>query len=208
MPLSHLTLVDTNPAIVAAWRAEFRDFSRCTVEAKSIFETDANTLVSPANSFGVMDGGLDGKLRDFLGESVEMALRARIDREYFGELPVGLAIVLETGHHRFPYLLSAPTMRIPGNVAGTINAYLAMKAALNAAKAFPVELRVAVPGFCSLTGGMPPSQVARQMRIAYERFVLGHYQYSHWREERDFERFVRGELLAPPDDLERPRLPR
>lgn len=204
MTLSHTILVDTNPGLVKAWALEFREIAGCTIKAGSIFETDANALVSPANSFGIMDGGLDGKLRDVLGESTERSLRSRIDREYFGELPVGLAIVIETGHHQFPYLISAPTMRVPGNVAATVNAYHAMKAAVNAAKAFPADMRLAVPGLCSLTGGMTPEQVARQMRIAYERFVLGHYRYSHWREERDFERFIRGDLLVAPDDLERP----
>jgi hypothetical protein len=49
---------------------------------------------------------------------------------------------------------------------------------------------------------MSPSQVARQMRIAYERVVVGIYTYSHWREERAFERYIRGEALVPPEDLE------
>jgi hypothetical protein len=39
------------------------------------------------------------------------------------------------------------------------------------------------------------------MRIAYERVVMGMYRYSHWREERGFERFILGEALAPPEDL-------
>jgi hypothetical protein len=94
-------------------------------------------------------------------------------------------------------------MRVPANVAHTINAYLAMKALLQEAVAHPEALSVAVPGLCSMTGGMEPRQVARQMRIAHERVVEGRHQYSHWREERDFERFIRGEASAPPVDLER-----
>ena len=49
---------------------------------------------------------------------------------------------------------------------------------------------------------MSPTQVARQMRIAYERVVVGMCTYSHWRQERAFERFIGGEALAPPEDLE------
>lgn len=202
MALEQVTIVGTDGALVAAWAAEFAVYPVVRVVHGSIFETDANTLVSPANSFGIMDGGLDGKLRDYFGESVEKTVRERIREQFHGELPVGLAMVVETGHARHPYLISAPTMRYPADVAPTVNAYLATKAALSMAIAYPAQLRIALPGFCALTGGMSPTQVARQMRIAYERVVVGMYSYSHWREERAFERFIRGEALAPPEDLE------
>lgn len=202
MALEHVTVVGTDGALVAAWAAEFGAYPTVRVVHGSIFDTDANTLVSPANSFGIMDGGLDGKLRDYFGESVEQTVRERIREQFHGELPVGLATVVETGHARHPYLISAPTMRCPADVSHTVNAYLATKATLHAAAAYPAQLRVAIPGFCALTGGMSPAQVARQMRIAYERVVLGMYSYSHWREERAFERFIRGEIRVPPEDLE------
>ncbi len=202
MALEQVTLVGTDGALVAAWAAEFSAYPIVCVIHGSIFETDANTLVSPANSFGIMDGGLDGKLRDHFGESVERALRARIREQFHGELPVGLATAVETGHARHRYLIAAPTMRCPADVSHTINAYLAMKATLHVAAAHPAQLRIAIPGFCALTGGMPPTQVARQMRIAYERVVLRMFVYSHWREERAFERFIRGEVTAPPEDVQ------
>lgn len=201
MALVQVILVGTDPALVAAWSSEFAAYPAVHVLHGSIFDSDANTLVSPANSFGIMDGGLDGKLRDYFGDSVEKVVRERIREQFHGELPVGLATVVETGHVRHPYLISAPTMRYPADVSHTVNAYLATKGTLHAAAAHPDQLRIAIPGFCALTGGMWPTQVARQMRIAYERVVVGMYSYSHWREERAFERFIRGETLAPPEDL-------
>lgn len=66
---------------------------------------------------------------------------------------------------------------------------------------------VAVPGLCALSGRMAPARVARQMRIAYERVLLGRYAYSHWREERAFEAYVMGRTPHPPEDLARPYLP-
>lgn len=201
MALTQVTVVGTDGALVAAWSVEFAAYPTVRVVHGSIFDSDANTLVSPANSFGIMDGGLDGKLRDYFGESVEKGVRERIREQFHGELPVGLAAVVETGHARHPYLISAPTMRYPADVSHTVNAYLATKATLHAAAAHPAQLSIAIPGFCALTGGMSPTQVARQMRIAYERVVVGMYPYSHWREERAFERFIRGEALAPPEDL-------
>jgi O-acetyl-ADP-ribose deacetylase (regulator of RNase III) len=202
MALTRVTVVGTDAKLVTAWSAEFGAYPSVRIVHGSIFDTDANTLVSPANSFGIMDGGLDGKLRDYFGTSVEQTLRERIRGQFHGELPVGMATVVETSHARHPYLISAPTMRYPADVSHTVNAYLATKATLNAAAAHPAQLSLAIPGFCALTGGMSPTQVARQMRIAYERVVVGMYAYSHWREERAFERFIRGEALAPPEDLE------
>ena len=202
MTLTALTLVGTDVALVNSWRDEFAPHPSVAITHDTIFAVDANTLVSPANSFGVMDGGLDAKLRDFFGPQIEGRVRQSIAQQYHGELPVGLACTVETGHERYRYLICAPTMRCPADVSGTVNAYLAMKAILNEAICHPSPLQVAVPGLCSLTGRMSASQVARQMRIAYERVVVGKYRYSHWREEREFERFIRGQLSVPPADPE------
>lgn len=198
MPIQHIVLVDINASVVAAWRKEFQPFPEVQVTMGSIFDVEANTLISPANSFGNMDGGLDGKLFDFFGPGIEAAVRARLTEEFHGELPVGLATLVETKHERFPYLICAPTMRYPTDVSRTINAYLAMKALLNVAHHHPDPLQIAVPGLCALSGRMPPVDVARQMRIAYERVMKGLYPYSHWREEWEFERFIRGQTLTPP----------
>ena len=201
MTLTALTLVGTDAALVDAWRVEFARYPSITIVHDTIFNVDADTLVSPANSFGVMDGGLDGKLRDFFGASIERIVRQRIAGDFYGELPVGLACLVETGHARYRYLISAPTMRCPADVSRTINAYLAMKALLNVAIGHEAPLHVAVPGLCALTGRMSAPMVARQMRIAYERAVLGRHRYSHWREEREFERYILGEVPDPPQEL-------
>lgn len=202
MSLTGVTVVGTNHELVAAWSTEFAAYPAVRVVHGSIFDSDANTLVSPANSFGIMGGGLDGKLRDYFGASIERTVRERIRTEFHGELPVGMATVVETGHTRHRYLISAPTMRYPADVSLSVNAYLAMKATLGVAVRHPEPLAVAIPGFCALTGCMSPTQVARQMRIAYERVVVGLHSYSHWHEERAFERYIRGEVLVPPEDLE------
>jgi hypothetical protein len=39
-------------------------------------------------------------------------------------------MVVPTGHETVPYLVAAPTMRIPDRVDDTVNAYLAFRAAL------------------------------------------------------------------------------
>jgi O-acetyl-ADP-ribose deacetylase (regulator of RNase III) len=74
------------------------------------FSVEADAMLSPANSFGIMDGGLDKAIRDVLGPSIEDKVRARIVERHH-ELPVGLAEVVPTGDSRWPLLVCAPTMR-------------------------------------------------------------------------------------------------
>lgn len=188
--------------LVDAWKRDFSSLPDVKIISGSIFDTKVDAIVSPANSFGIMDGGLDGKIRDRFGFQVENNIRKIIQTDFFGELPVGSSLIAETGSPECKYIISAPTMRTPENVSNSINAYLAMKSILNIALRSPTISSVAVPGLCGLSGQMLPEMVARQMRIAYERVVLNQYQYTHWREEKQFEKFIRKEILYPPYDLE------
>jgi O-acetyl-ADP-ribose deacetylase (regulator of RNase III) len=68
-------------------------------------------------------------------------------------------------------------MRVPSNVADTLNAYLAFRAALRAvlahnASELPPIRSILCPGLATAVGGMPVERCARQMRIAWDR-VLG-----------------------------------
>ena len=62
-------------------------------------------MISPANSFGIMDGGLDLEIRNQIGPHIETLVQDRIVHEHFGELPVGMAEVVPTGDPRWPNLL-------------------------------------------------------------------------------------------------------
>lgn len=196
MSLGRVTLVATRIEIVDAWRREFAVHPSVAVVHGSIFDVEADAIVSPANSFGHMDGGLDLAIREYFGQDIERRLQARLAEHFHGELPVGLATVVETGHLRHTHLVCAPTMRCPGDVADSINAYLAMKAALDAVRVHPSSLSLAVPAFCSLTGGMKPATVARQMRVGYERSALGRHRCAHWRDEAALEQYLRGKAGA------------
>jgi O-acetyl-ADP-ribose deacetylase (regulator of RNase III) len=92
-----------------------------------------------------------------------------------GELLVGQALVLETYDKIVPFLISAPTMRIPTNfnIDTSINAYLAMKAILIKAKADDRISSVTIPGLCTGVGRMQPTIAASQMFQAYKEIILG-----------------------------------
>jgi len=171
-------LMDTNHKMVSAWREFFSDAADVTIREGDITKLAVDAIVSPANSFGFMDGSLDYAISERLGWHLEKELQAKIKASPEGELLIGQTIVMETGDKTIPYLISAPTMRIPTNfnIDTSINAYLAMKALLIAATRDERITSVAIPGLCTGVGRMQPIIAARQMFVAYEEIVLGKKQ--------------------------------
>lgn len=94
----------------------------------SILKAGANTVVSPANSFGFMDGGLDARYMEYFQSDIQMRVRRQIYDHHAGELLVGAADIVETGDAHIPFLIVAPTMRVPMVLRDSINAYLAARA--------------------------------------------------------------------------------
>jgi len=175
LPTLTVHLRDLNAGVVKAWEGAFGDTPEVLVSRGDIFEHKADAIVSPANSFGYMDGGIDLLYSKYFGWELEANLRALLSERHYGELPVGQAVVLATGHESIPFLVSAPTMRVPMNIGGTVNVYLAFRAALiavlthNAGAGAPIT-SLLVPG---LGGEVTPERAARQMRLAYNAIING-----------------------------------
>jgi O-acetyl-ADP-ribose deacetylase (regulator of RNase III) len=166
-------LRDRNPDIVAAWRRSFAGLANVDVTEGAIFDVRADAVVSPANSFGFMDGGIDLVYSQRFGWDLQDRLREHLVDAHHGELPVGQAAVIETFDEEIPWLISAPTMRVPTDVSDSVNAYLAFRAALLAAKAKAAIESILCPGLATAIGRMPPERCARQMAAAYAVVVLG-----------------------------------
>jgi hypothetical protein len=96
-------LVDRDAPLVAAWKEVFRDHPEVVPERRDFFDVHADAMVSPANSFGIMDGGLDAAIRDTLGARVEMRLREALVAKHHGEIHVGAVEIVETDDGRWPY---------------------------------------------------------------------------------------------------------
>lgn len=173
-----LTLCDIKADITAAWATEFEGYEAVEIIEGNLLETDGPALVCPANSFGDMGGGLDKIVDDYFGGAAQNALMATIREQFWGEFPVGVAVVIPMEHRRFPFLIAAPTMRIPGSIEGTVNAYLAMRAILvailkhNTINQQPIR-GVAVSGLGTGVGGLRAEECAEQMRVAYDNVMRG-----------------------------------
>jgi O-acetyl-ADP-ribose deacetylase (regulator of RNase III) len=172
----NIILSDRNADLTGAWREVFASEKNAMVTSESILSVECDAIVSPANSFGFMDGGLDLQLSLFLGWHVRERVQALIRARPMGELLVGEAVVVPTGHPGIPWLICAPTMRVPMIAKTTVNSYLAMKAVLVAAKAHeavPSIRTIAIPGLATGVGKMIPVTAARQMHAAYVEVVHG-----------------------------------
>ncbi len=173
-----ITLCDTYLPLVESWQAYFTGLPNISITCDSIFTLEADALVSPANSFGRMDGGLDAQIVEFLGEDVEVEVQQMIRDRHDGELVVGQAEIVITNATQFPFLVVAPTMRVPQNISRTVNSYLAFRAALRSVLDFnalhgDIIQTLLVPGLGTDNGFMPPLRAARQMRAAYEVVMSG-----------------------------------
>lgn len=190
-----ISLRALDPDMETAWREAFDRVANVDIKAGDILEATADAIVSPSNSFGYMDGGIDSAYRDFFGVEIESRLQEHIGILHEGELPVGQAIVLDTGHEAIPFLVAAPTMRVPTDIDETVNVYLAFRAALLAVRRHNesggyIIRSLLAPAFGTGVGGMNYARAARQMAAAYRAVVLGEQRHltdarSVWRHHHE-----------------------
>lgn len=147
-----------------------------------------DALVSPANSFGLMDGGIDLAYTQRYGEQLGRRVRRHNELFWSGIQPVGTAIIvpLKDDFDQVPYLVHAPTMMVPSRVVGMANVYLAFKAVLEAVEAHNLGHRdehivphstridtILCPGLGTGVGKVSPESAAAQMAVALRHVSLG-----------------------------------
>lgn len=162
-----LHLVDYNGHLVNAWVKAFAQFPEVTIEQGDLLAVAEHCVVSPANSYGFMDGGIDAAYRVFFGAQIEQTVQEAVGRRPEGHLPVGASLVVRTGHHRVPYMIVAPTMVVPEQVESN-HCYRAMRAVLRIAGSdAEVGRDVYCPGLATGVGFVPPENAAAMMMQAY-----------------------------------------
>jgi len=129
--------------------------------------------MSPANSIGFMDGGIDLALSRTVMPGIEPIVKKavkvfgksnRIDRKY---LPIGSSIIIDWDEKTS--LVVAPTMLLPQDINGTENVYWAVKSCLfNVLKnrgqkidQIDIILTSAGCGFGKLSGAVAWEQTAK-----------------------------------------------
>ncbi|WP_438710875.1 macro domain-containing protein [Aquimarina muelleri] len=168
-----IQLIDTNVKMVQNWKVFFDNEPNVKVYLGGYFDFPTSCIVSPANSFGFMDGGIDYIISETIGWHLQKKLQKIIESKYNGELLVGQSVLIETQNKTIPYLISAPTMRVPMILGSdSINPYLAAKAIF--IKALKNKDKIKTITICGLgtgAGQIPYHIAAYQMYRAYKDVI-------------------------------------
>jgi O-acetyl-ADP-ribose deacetylase (regulator of RNase III) len=168
-----LHIVDINPAVAEALAIAFAPYPEVEVLCDDLLKVAKHCIVSPANSFGYMDGGIDAAYSRFFGSALQITVQTAIQRRPEGMLPVGAALAVRTGHERIPYLIIAPTMEIPEEVPAS-HAQRALRAVLRLIDQQPeLDDDIYCPGLATGVGGVYATDAAENMRSAYAHWLQG-----------------------------------
>ncbi|WP_185910852.1 macro domain-containing protein [Streptomyces sp. WAC07149] len=198
-PALRVVLTDVNADVVESWRAAFADTSGIEIRRGSILDEDVDAWVSPTNSRGRMDGGVDAAVKRFLGAGIQLRVQRAIRDGFAGSLPVGSAVCVPSGAVTPRFLISTPTMETSSqNVSQTLNVALACAAAFQAVHRQndekPGSIRsVALVGMGARTGRVPARVCANLMWTGYTLFN------DHRFEDYDD---LRATITAQLDDIE------
>ncbi|SDC76630.1 macro domain-containing protein [Actinokineospora iranica] len=177
-----LVLCAVSESLAAAWETAAEGRQDVRVHRGSVLDVPAHAVVSPANSFGWMRGGIDAVYaRAFPG--AEQRVRSAVLAYHGGELPVGEALIVPTDAVAPAWLITAPTMREPSQILAhdTVHPYLAAKAVFRLWRdgtlddGTPVRAAVhtiAMPGLGTGVGRVPPEVCARQVSVAWDEIFL------------------------------------
>ncbi len=180
-----LILCALDESLADAWQRFCGDLDFVEIHRGNILDVRCDAVVSPANSFGFMDGGLDLVYLRHFGFGLQDRVQHMIVERHDGELLVGAADVVETGDARIPYMVIAPTMRVPMMLTESVNPYLAARAVLllvtrkmfasgpDAGTPIASKIgRVAMSGLGTGVGHVSPNVCARQVRAAIDDVIL------------------------------------
>lgn len=184
-------LVDLDSRMTNCWEQDFEEVTDVEVVNGDMQEfldshKDVDTIVSAANSFGIMDGGLDAVYVRYFGDSLQTAVLERIREEHLGEQPVGSSLILKIPEGKGKRLIHTPSMRTPQPLIDPRIVYTCTRSALvtamkNRAKA------IVMPAFGHLTGRVKAETVSSLMYKAYEDVCLrsrGGF-VNTWKEVKD-----------------------
>ncbi|MBE1589148.1 macro domain-containing protein [Nonomuraea angiospora] len=175
-PPLKVVLVDVNAKVVQEWLAAFADTPEVEIHKGSIVSEQVDAWVSPTNSRGRMDGGVDAVIKRHLGAGIQLRVQRAIRDRFDGSLPVGSAVCVPSGATNPKFLISTPTMELSAqDVSETLNVAMACAAAFQAIhmqnEKEPDSIKsVALVGMGAATGQVPPKVCANLMWTGYTLF--------------------------------------
>lgn len=166
-------LLDRKAVMEDCWNAYFSNELDVTVVCDNLahfldaFEVDC--VVSPANSYGLMDGGFDLALSEYFGWNLQERVQKYIVKHFKGEQPVATSFIIDTGIRGIK-LIHTPTMRRPFAVKDPMIVYQCTRTSIMCALENNIE-SIVFPAFCGEYGEVSPKVIAKLMYEAYKQVM-------------------------------------
>ena len=172
-------LIDIRESMCKHWESAFNEakavgyhenvfIHNCDFATFMSAHPEVDGIVSPANSYGLMDGGYDKAISDWFGEKAVDAVQEAIMKNYFGEQPVGSSLaVCIAGSGQ--YILHTPTMRVPSIIEDPELVYHCTRSCI--IEALKTELdSIVIPAFGGCCGKVQDAVIADYMERALYSF--------------------------------------
>ena len=164
----------------------FRNYDNIEIvnlDFESFMETykDVECIVSPANSYGCMDGGYDAAISNYLGWDFQLQVQQYIKDNFYGEQIVGTSFIIDAPKNK--KLIHTPTMIFPEPIVDKRIAYTSMRSTLICALKNNIKT-IAIPPLGAGIGEIRYEEAAILMLAAYKQILDaegGVYSYYHKR---------------------------
>ena len=165
MPTKYI-LFDIDNSKTKVWKRLLNDKIAIDVVCTSVCDIKADIYVSPANSYGQLDGGIDKVYRTmFPGIQYAVNDRLKIYRNRRPPIGVGSALLIEIPNRNCRLLL-APTMELPGKLKTPWNSFWSALVIFYLTKDF--DGTVAIPGLGTGTGHISSEEMIEMVMLAYK----------------------------------------
>ena len=181
---TNIILCSINEKMCDEWREQFKKYPNITVY-NGYFENCMSSLqgrvaiATPANSYGLMDGGYDKAIIDYFGRELQNSVQDIILDMYCGEQPVGSSFAVRIPNYKNCVLIHTPTMRRPEVIRDRTTVYHCTRSALLCGIKSGCETLI-LPAFGAATGAVPETVVAYFMERAYNQLVNAPHQTPSW----------------------------
>jgi len=184
-------LLDRNENIVYWWKHFFKDIRDvemvCDDFSHFMNTHEIECIVSPANSYGLMDGGYDLAISNYFGEELPKKVQKLLLEKYYGEQPVGTSIIVKINEKQ--KLIHTPTMRIPSPIKDPMTIYHCMRSTLIVALRNNVK-SIVIPAFGGDCGNVNYPILAEMMYEGYKQVfsppteITWDYAWRHYIENK------------------------
>lgn len=175
-------LLDKDIEMVESWSRFFGTVKNvipvCNYFDDFMAITRVQCVVSPANAYGLMDGGYDLAISEWFGYDLQKKVQHYIVERLHGEQPVGTSIIIDTDIDGIK-LIHTPTMRYPDWIRDPLVVYQCMRTCLMTAMDNDVN-SIVIPAFGGCAGGVPSDVIAEMMWRAYKQISEAPSEIS-WR---------------------------